>query len=89
MPSEYKEISLPVVYISIPVPLYGNLNNIRHTHPPAEHIKLKDRDVVIAGKVDGGLEGHGLQRGPNGVCLMQCDAKLLPRHNDSAQQLKM
>ena len=52
---------------------------------PAEDVKLKDRDVVIAGEVDGGLEGHGFQRRANGVSLVQGVAELLPRHDDPAK----
>jgi hypothetical protein len=28
---------------------------------PGEDVKLKDRDVVVAGEVDGRLESHGFQ----------------------------
>ena len=54
---------------------------------PAEDVKLKDRDVVIAGEVDGGLQSHGLQRRANRVSLMQRIAELLPRHNDPAKHI--
>ena len=52
---------------------------------PAEDVKLKDGDVVVAGEVNGGLEGHGFQRRANGVSLVQGVAELLPRHNDPAK----
>lgn len=38
---------------------------------PGEDVKLKDRDVVIASEVYGGLEGHGLQTGADGMKLME------------------
>ena len=53
---------------------------------PAEDVKLKDGDVVVAGEVDGGLEGHGLQRRADGVGVVQRVAELFPRHDDPGAQ---
>jgi len=37
---------------------------------PCEDVKLKHRDVVVDGEVDGGLQGHGFQGGVDGVVLL-------------------
>lgn len=46
-----------------------------------EDVKLKDGDVVVAGQVDGGLEGHGLQTQADGVELMESLTERSPRHD--------
>lgn len=47
---------------------------------PGEDVKLKDRDVVVAGKVDGGLESHGLQARADRVKLVESLTKCPPWH---------
>lgn len=51
-----------------------------HLEKPGEDVKLKDRDVVVAGEVDGGLESHGLQAQADGVKLMEGLTKCPPWH---------
>ena len=46
--------------------------------PPCEDVKLEDRDVIIDSDVNGGLEGHGLQGGVDGVDLVQRRAEHPP-----------
>lgn len=41
-----------------------------------KNVKLKDWDVVVAGEVDGGFEGHGLQAWADGMHFV----KALPKH---------
>lgn len=48
---------------------------------PGEDVKLEHWDVIIAGEVNGGLEGHGLQSRAYGMELMEWLTKHLPRHN--------
>ena len=43
-------------------------------------VELKVGDEVVAGEVDGGLEGHGLQPRPDGVHLGERLPEVLPRH---------
>ena len=50
-----------------------------------EDVELKHRDVVVAGQVDGGLQGHGLQAQADGVELMESLAERSPRHDGPAQ----
>lgn len=45
-----------------------------------EDVKLEDRDVVVAGEVNGGLEGHGLQAGTDGVHFVKALSKDFPGH---------
>lgn len=45
---------------------------------PGEDVELKDRDVVVACQVDGGLEGHGLQAQADGVELVEGLTKRSP-----------
>lgn len=52
---------------------------------PGEDVKLKHRDVVVAGQVDGRLQGHGLQAQTDGVELMESLAEGSPRHDGPAQ----
>lgn len=49
-----------------------------------EDVKLEHRDVVVAGQVDGGLQGHGLQTQTDGVELMESLAEGSPRHDGPA-----
>lgn len=45
-----------------------------------EDVKLEDRDVVVAGEVNGGLEGHGLQARTDGVHFVKALSKDFPGH---------
>lgn len=58
---------------------YLRLRN-HYLEEPGEDVKLEDGDVVVAGEVDGGLEGHGFQARADGVELVQCLPEHLPRH---------
>lgn len=49
-----------------------------------EDVKLKHGDVVVAGQVDGGLQGHGLQTQTDRVELMESLAEGSPRHDGPA-----
>lgn len=51
-----------------------------------EDVKLKDRNVVVAGEVDGGLEGHGLQAGADGVHFVKALSKDFPGHYGPERQ---
>lgn len=51
-----------------------------------ENVKLKDWDVVVAGEVDGGLEGHGLQAWADGMHLVKALAKHFPWHYCPAER---
>ncbi len=57
---------------------------IHYLEEPGEDVKLKDRDVVVAGEVYGGLKGHGLQSRADGMKLMERLSEHLPRHNGPA-----
>ena len=50
---------------------------------PGEDVELKDRDVVVDGEVDGGLQSHGLQGGVDGVHFTQSLSKQPPGYNGS------
>ena len=45
-----------------------------------EDVELEVGDEVVAGEVDGGLEGHGLQSRPDGMHLRERLPEVLPRH---------
>ena len=51
----------------------ASINNLddRHTHTPGEDVILKYGDVVVDCEVNGGLQCHGLQRGMDGMELLQ------------------
>ena len=49
-----------------------------------EDVKLKHGDVVVARKVDGGLEGHGLQPGADEMHFVKALSEDLPGHYRSA-----
>lgn len=53
-----------------------------------EDVKLEDRDVVVAGEVDGGLEGHGLQAGTDGVHFVKALSEDFPGHYRPERQHK-
>lgn len=53
---------------------------------PCEDVKLKAGDVIVAGKVNGGFQGHGFQRRADLVNFDQRLPEMLPRHNCSARQ---
>ena len=46
-----------------------------------EDVELEHGDVVVAGQVDGGLEGHGLQPGADEVHFVKALAEHLPGHD--------
>lgn len=45
-----------------------------------EDVKLEHRDVVVAGEVNGGLQGHGLQAGTDGMHFVKALSKDFPGH---------
>ena len=53
-----------------------------------EDVELEHGDVVVAGEVYGGLEGHGLQSGADGVKLMERLTEHLPRHDGPVTHTK-
>ena len=48
---------------------------------PGEDVELEDGDVVVAGEVDGGLQGHGLQARADWVKLVKSLTKCPPGHD--------
>lgn len=60
-------------------------NEGRHLKESGEDVKLKDGDVVVAGEVNGGLEGHGFQARADRVEFVQRLSKELPLHDGPAQ----
>lgn len=59
---------------------------LSYLEEPGEDVKLKDRDVVIAGEVDGGLQGHGFQTWADRVKLVESLAKGPPWHYGPARE---
>lgn len=55
-------------------------SNEPHLEQPGEDVELEDRDVVVTGEVNGGLESHGLQAQTDGVKLMESLSKRPPWH---------
>ena len=53
---------------------------------PREYIKLKHWNVVVDSKVNGWLEGHCLQRGVDGMNLIQCLTEISPWNDRPAEQ---
>lgn len=46
---------------------------------PCKNIKFKDRNIIIAGQINSGLQSHGLQPRTDGMHFMQGLSKALPR----------
>lgn len=46
----------------------------------SENVKLEHRNVVVAGEVNGGLQGHGLQAWADGMHLVEALPEDFPRH---------
>lgn len=59
-----------------------------HLKKPGEDVELEHRDIVVAGEVYCGLEGHGLQARADWVKLMQRLAEDLPLDNGPAESRK-
>lgn len=51
-----------------------------------EDVKLKNGNVVVAGEVDGGFEGHGLQTGADGMHFVKALSEDFPWHYCSASK---
>lgn len=64
-------------------PLFCFLTNLEQT---CEDVELKHRDVIVAGKVDGGLEGHGLQARADGMQFVKALSEDFPWHYCPARE---
>lgn len=62
--------------------------HVDYLEQPGEDVKLKDRNIVVAGEIYGGLEGHGLQSRADGVKFVKRLTKRLPRHNSPKQYMQ-
>lgn len=67
--------------------MFGRSYRAEQTHlkKPGEDVKLKHRDVVVAGEVYCGLEGHGLQARADWVKLVQSLSEDLPLDDSPAK----
>lgn len=54
----------------------------------SEDVKLEHRNVVVAGQVNGGLEGHGLQARADGMHFVKALSEDFPRHYCPERQKK-
>lgn len=56
---------------------------------PCKYVVFKDRDVIIDGEVNGGLESHCFQRRVDRVTFVECLSKQPPGNNGSKDNISM
>lgn len=72
----YLQIVLVVVRNLVLDEIWGFEGFRGYLEKTSEDVELKDRDIVIAGEVDGRFQSHGLQPGADGMHVV----KALPEH---------
>lgn len=66
-----------------PVETWLILTNLEEA---CENVELKHRNVVVAGEVNGGFEGHGLQARADGMHFMKALSEDFPWHYCPARE---